>query len=239
MAYQNKKQTFDPVPKVPAHEQSKFQLTAKKLEGGDYPPKLTIKFWGANPRLDFRAGFKYGNGGEGTYFAAKMDVPVMCSMFKIIKEIAENSAETVDQIAITCGEPKEGGKPWDVEFNVRVYIGKDSNGVYINPVAKRSPYNVKFYIIPTIYHKFIDSNNNPLSNNEMARRYASTWAESLNSLILSYLHETSYRSSLGENNLAKAQSSKKKDDTSDSSNSDSSDSSLNNSSGWQNDDSGW
>lgn len=205
MAQQPRKK-FDPVPRVPAVENSKFSLTAKKLENGDYPPKLSFKFWGGNPRLEFRAGFKYGNGGDGTMFLARMDVPVATAMLNIIRDFALSDKTEVDAIAVTCGTEKEGGKPWEIEHNTRIYIGKDTDGVFINVVTKSSTYNVKFYIVPSIYHKFIDANNKPAGSDIVNKYYASQWASDLIDLILLYAHETSYRGSLGEANLAEEQS---------------------------------
>lgn len=207
MAQQPRK-NFDPVPRVYAIENSKFALTAKKLENGDFPPKLSFKMWFGNPRLEFRAGFKYGNGGDGAMFLARMDIPIATTLLNIVRDYAESDKEQIEPIAITCGTEKPGGKPWEIEHNTRVYVGKDSNGVFINPINKGSSYNIKFYIVPSAYHKFIDSNNKPADMSIVSKYYAAQWAKNIIDLLVLYSHETSYRGALDENNIALAQNKK-------------------------------
>lgn len=232
---------FDPIPRVHAIESTKFQLTAPKLDGGDFPPKLSWKMWGGNPRLEFRAGFKYGNGGEGTYFLAKMDVPVATSLLNLVKMYADDdSNETIEQIALTCGTEKEGGKPWEIEHNTRIYVGKDSKGVYINVQTKTSTYNVKFHITPSIYHKFIDANNNPISSTRLAKIYAKQYAQDLIDLMILHSHESSYRGAVGETTVYhKKDGDNDGDDNGNRSNNNNSNSGSSSNANWETDNNQW
>lgn len=237
MAQQPRKK-FDPVPRVHAVENSKHHLTAKKLENGDYPPKLSFKFWGGNPRIEVRAGFKYGNGGDGTLILARMDVPIATTILNIVRDFALSEKTVIEPTTITCGTEKEGGKSWEIEHNTRVHIGKDSNGVYLNVRSKASSYNIKFYVLPSIYHKFIDLNNQQMDLQTVTKYYASQWASNLIDFINLYAHETSYRGSLGEPNLAEEQS-KNAYNKNNNSNNNTNNSNTSSDDDWDNDSGGW
>ena len=105
------------------YKHSKTQITAKKANGGDFPPSLKIDFFNGNPTIFVSTGFKKGNG--ITYIRAGLEPKTADMILEAILMIADMPADPENNITAVF-ECKAGKEK---ELRAKVVVGKTKQGL--------------------------------------------------------------------------------------------------------------
>lgn len=104
------------------YKHRKTALTAKKANGGDYPPSLKIDFYRGNPSIFVSTGFKKGNG--VTYIRAGLEPKTADMIVEAILMISEMPKDPENNITAVF-ECKTGREK---ELRSKVVVGKTKQG---------------------------------------------------------------------------------------------------------------
>lgn len=104
------------------YKHRKTVLTAKKANGGDFPPSLKIDFYNGNPSIFVSTGFKKGNG--VTFIRAGLEPKTADMIVEAILMIADMPTDPENNITAVF-ECKTGKEK---ELRTKVVVGKTKQG---------------------------------------------------------------------------------------------------------------
>lgn len=175
-------------------DNSKLNLMARTMKGGEFPPSLKIDIYKNNPSIFVLTGFKKG-GNMPTWVRAGLEAKTGGLLCEAILELAEKKpGENAITVTIDCKSGKER------EVTSKVVVGKEPSGkmfISVIDVKNTNAPVIQFFFGPDYYHPVVISGLpeeqnaatvSCLAAKGWARRTARYWD---NYLIVNGLEDTS------------------------------------------------
>lgn len=144
------------------YKHSKTVLTAKKANGGDFPPSLKIDFYNGNPSIFVSTGFKKGNG--VTFIRAGLEPKTADMIIEAILMIADLPVDPENNITAVF-ECKAGKEK---ELRSKVVVGKTKQGqMFLSVIdAKNSEAPMIQFLFGYDQYHPVTTNHLPVSIND-------------------------------------------------------------------------
>lgn len=177
---------FRPQPRTKnALDEMKLRLNGDIVKGARRPSSLAILMM--SNQLRVRCYTNLENDKNNGLIEAKMDAPTAYGMLELVQRVINEDQPGI-KYGLECKAPHNGD--WrNPTLETTLWVGRDDEGVvYIGVIsADSSRPMLKFPLVSTDFHNFLDSNKKPLGKKASSEIYGQGWLNLMRSLCASVM----------------------------------------------------
>lgn len=177
---------FRPAPRTKnALDEMKLRLNGDIVKGARRPSSLAILMM--SNQLRVRCYTNLETDKNNGLIEAKMDAPTAYGMFELIQKVIHEDQPGI-KYGLECKAPINGD--WrNPTLETTLWVGRDDEGVvYIGVIsADSSRPMLKFPLVSTDFHNFLDANKKPLGKKVSSEIYGQGWLNLMRNLCASVM----------------------------------------------------